>query len=63
MLRRYPKFTLHCAFLMQPSLKFSFRIFAQTQPSQHYQHFVTVLPSKHKIQPLFFTCSLCCILP
>ena len=34
-LRPYPKPTLHCALLMQPSLKFSFRIFAQTQPSQH----------------------------
>ena len=62
MLRRCPEYTLYCVLLMQPSLIFNFRIFAQTQPSQHYKIFVTVLTFKHKIQSKCSFCPLCCII-
>jgi hypothetical protein len=54
MLRRCPEYTLYCV----PSLNFNFRIFA----SQHYQIFVTVLNSKHKIKPKCSLSPLCCII-
>jgi len=62
MLRQCPEYTLYCVLLLQPSLKFNLRICAQTQLSQHYQIFVKVLTSKHKIQFKRSFPPLCCII-
>ena len=41
----------------------NFRISAQTQSSQHYQSFATLLPSKHRMQPKRSVPPICCTLP
>jgi len=62
-IRRYPKSTMHCMLLTQPSPKINFKFFSIPQPSHIDQNFVITLPSKHKIQPKFSPSSLCCTLP
>ena len=62
-MRRYPKSTLHCMLLTQPSPESDFKFFAKPQPFQSDQNFIVMLPTKHKIQPQFSSSFLCCTLP
>ena len=62
-MRRYPKSTLHCMLITQPSPEINVKIFAKPQPFQSDQYFVKMLPFRHKIQPKFSSSFLCCTLP